>query len=103
MAQHGVRMARPLAQAGDRQVSRKELGSARHSLAKHFGDPDKGTQITRHIMLCAVSDKQKCCSRAEGEEAWGYLKSRMKELGLVGPQRSEDSKRGADGDPCTLR
>jgi len=78
-------------------MSRKELESARHSLAKHYGDPDEGTAITRHIMICAVSDKQKCCSRAEGEEAWSYLKSRMKELGLVGPQRSEDSKRGSGG------
>lgn len=78
-------------------MSRKELESARHSLGKHFGDPDKGTEITRHIMLCAVSDKQKCCSREEGAEAWGFLKSRLKELGLVGPQRTEDSKRGAGG------
>ena len=76
-------------------MSRKELESAQHSLGKHFGDPAKGTQITRHIMLCAVSDKQKCCSRKDGEEAWGFLKSRLKELGLVGPERTEDSKRGA--------
>jgi (2Fe-2S) ferredoxin len=78
-------------------MSRKELESAQHSLGKHFGDPAKGTQITRHIMLCAVSDKQKCCSRKDGEEAWGFLKSRLKELGLVGPERTEDSKRGAGG------
>ena len=78
-------------------MSRKELESAQHSLGKHFGDPAKGTQITRHIMLCAVSDKQKCCSRKDGEEAWGFLKSRLKELGLVGPQRTEGSKRGAGG------
>jgi (2Fe-2S) ferredoxin len=78
-------------------MSRQELASAQHSLAKHYGDPATGTAITRHIMLCAVSDKQKCCSREEGEEAWGFLKSRLKELGLVGPQRSEDSNRGPGG------
>ncbi|WP_073977309.1 (2Fe-2S) ferredoxin domain-containing protein [Erythrobacter donghaensis] len=78
-------------------MSRKELESARHSLAKHFGDPESGTAITRHIMLCALSEKQKCCSREAGEEAWGFLKSRLKELGLVGPLRTDDSKRGAGG------
>ncbi len=40
--------------------------------------------IERHIFLCAVSEKQKCCRRDEGERAWKYLKRRMKELGLVG-------------------
>lgn len=78
-------------------MSKQELAAAQHSLAKHYGDPAQGTQITRHIMICAVSDKQKCCSRKEGEEAWSFLKSRLKELGLVGPQRDADSKRGAGG------
>ncbi|MCR9178643.1 (2Fe-2S) ferredoxin domain-containing protein [Erythrobacter sanguineus] len=78
-------------------MSRKELLSAQTSLAKHYGDPAKGTQITRHIMLCSVSDKQKCCSREDGEEAWKFLKTRLKERGLVGPQRGDDSNRGAGG------
>ena len=78
-------------------MSRQELASAQTSLAKHYGDRATNTAITRHILLCAVSDKQKCCSRKDGEEAWGFLKSRMKELGLVGPQRGDDSKRGAGG------
>ncbi|MBA4046582.1 MAG: ferredoxin [Erythrobacter sp.] len=78
-------------------MSRQELASAQVSLAKHYGDPAKGTAIARHIMICAVSEKQKCCSREAGEESWKYLKSRLKELGLVGPQRSDDSKRGAGG------
>lgn len=78
-------------------MSKQGLAAAQHSLAKHYGDPGEGTAIQRHILLCAVSDKQKCCSREDGEEAWGYLKSRMKELGLVGPQRDELSKRGAGG------
>lgn len=78
-------------------MSRQELESARHSLGKHFGDPAQGTGITRHIMLCALSEKQKCCSRKDGEEAWSYLKGRLKELGLVGPQRGAESKRGPGG------
>jgi (2Fe-2S) ferredoxin len=36
-------------------------------------------------------------AREEGEEAWGFLKSRLKELGLVGPQRDESSPRGPGG------
>jgi len=40
--------------------------------------------VERHIFLCAVSEKQKCCSRKDGEQAWKYLKKRMKELKLVG-------------------
>lgn len=46
-----------------------------------------GQQAERHIFLCALSEKQKCCSRAEGKEAWSYLKRRLKELGLTGPSR----------------
>ncbi len=78
-------------------MSRQELLSAQVSLAKHYGDPAKGNAITRHIMLCAVSDKQKCCSRKDGEEAWAFLKSRLKDRGLVGPQRTADSPKGAGG------
>lgn len=78
-------------------MSRQELLSAQTALARHYGDPAKGNAIARHIMLCAMSDKQKCCSREAGEESWGYLKTRLKELGLVGPQRSADSNRGAGG------
>ena len=40
--------------------------------------------VERQIFLCAISEKQKCCSREEGKAAWSYLKRRLKELGLVG-------------------
>lgn len=78
-------------------MSRQELASAQVALAKHYGDPVKGTAIARHIMLCALSEKQKCCSREAGEQSWQFLKSRLKELGLVGPQRGDGSNRGAGG------
>jgi (2Fe-2S) ferredoxin len=78
-------------------MSRQELLSAQTALAKHYGDPAKGTAITRHIMLCALSEKQKCCSREAGAESWAFLKARLKELGIVGPQRDEASARGAGG------
>lgn len=41
-----------------------------------------GEGITRHIFLCALSEKQKCCRREVGEASWKYLKKRLKELGL---------------------
>lgn len=75
----------------------RALVSAQYSLAQKYGDPDRDSAIERHIFLCAVSEKQKCCSRKEGEAAWAYLKARTKELGLVGPRRSADHPKGAGG------
>lgn len=43
-----------------------------------------GKSIGRQIFLCAMSEKQQCCSREEGERAWKFLKSRLKQLGLAG-------------------
>ncbi|MDJ0978492.1 MAG: (2Fe-2S) ferredoxin domain-containing protein [Erythrobacter sp.] len=73
------------------------LASAQHSLARKYGDPEKGDAVERHIFLCAVSEKQKCCSREVGEASWAYLKARTKELDLVGPKRSSDHPNGARG------
>lgn len=39
-----------------------------------------------HIFLCAEPTEAKCCSREQGIESWEFLKRRLKELGLVGPQ-----------------
>lgn len=63
-----------------------ELEKARRALAAIGGE-----QIERHIFLCAMSEKQKCCRREEGERAWKYLKKRLKELGLAcnGVQRTK--------------
>jgi (2Fe-2S) ferredoxin len=57
----------------------RDIAKARAALAKIGGE-----RVERHIFLCAVSDKQKCCSREAGERSWKYLKRRLKELGLVG-------------------
>ncbi len=38
----------------------------------------------RHIFLC-VADNSKCCPREESLAAWEFLKQRLKELGLDGP------------------
>ena len=40
----------------------------------------------RHIFLCADQAEPKCASRQNGLESWEYLKRRLKELGLVGPE-----------------
>jgi len=40
----------------------------------------------RHIFLCADQTEPKCCSKAQGLESWEYLKRRLKELNLVGPE-----------------
>ncbi len=36
----------------------------------------------RHIFLCCDQTKPKCCDKAASLEAWNYLKTRLKELGL---------------------
>lgn len=36
-------------------------------------------KLRQHILLCAGSE---CCSAADGEAAWGYLKKRIAELKL---------------------
>lgn len=63
-----------------------KLRKARRAL-----DTVGGESLERHIFLCAISEKQKCCKREEGKEAWAYLKARLKELGLVGPKTADGS------------
>ncbi len=43
-------------------------------------------KFRRHIFLCADQTKPKCSPREASLESWDYLKRRLKELGLVGPQ-----------------
>ena len=43
-------------------------------------------KFRRHIFLCADQTDAKCCSKEQGLASWEFLKSRLKELGLVGPQ-----------------
>lgn len=57
----------------------RDIGKARAALTKIGGE-----RVQRQVFLCALSDKQKCCSRETGERAWKYLKRRLKELGLAG-------------------
>jgi (2Fe-2S) ferredoxin len=43
-------------------------------------------KFKRHVFLCAEQTEAKCCSREQGVESWEFLKRRLKELGLVGPE-----------------
>jgi (2Fe-2S) ferredoxin len=64
-----------------------EIAAARRALAQIGGE-----RIERQIFLCAMSEKQSCCSREAGEAAWTFLKRRLRELGLVargGVQRTK--------------
>ena len=40
----------------------------------------------RHILLCADQSEPKCAPKQRGLESWGYLKRRLKELNLAGPE-----------------
>jgi (2Fe-2S) ferredoxin len=43
-------------------------------------------KFKRHIFLCADQTEPKCCSKQQGLESWEFLKRRLKELGLAGPE-----------------
>jgi len=40
----------------------------------------------RHIFLCADQTEPKCAPKEKGLASWEFLKARLKELKLVGPQ-----------------
>ncbi len=40
----------------------------------------------RHIFLCADATEPNCAPREKGLESWEFLKRRLKELKLAGPQ-----------------
>jgi (2Fe-2S) ferredoxin len=66
-------------------MSNEDLVKARAALAQIGGEA-----IERHIFLCAMSEKQSCCSREAGEAAWKFLKRRLRELGLVGSRTANE-------------
>ena len=44
------------------------------------------SHFRRHIFLCADQTEPKCAAKAQGLVAWEYLKRRLKELNLAGPE-----------------
>ena len=65
-------------------MSNEEIAQAREAFALIGGDA-----IRRQIFLCAMSEKQSCCSREVGEASWKFLKRRLRELGLVASMRRD--------------
>jgi (2Fe-2S) ferredoxin len=43
-------------------------------------------ELRHHIFLCADAEEPRCCAASAGRESWEYLKRRLKELGLQGPE-----------------
>jgi len=43
-------------------------------------------KFRRHIFLCADQTEPKCCQREQGLASWNYLKKRLDELKLTGPE-----------------
>ena len=43
-------------------------------------------KFRRHIFLCADPTEAKCCSKDQGLASWEFLKARLKELKLAGPE-----------------
>jgi (2Fe-2S) ferredoxin len=43
-------------------------------------------KFRRHIFLCADQTEATCCSKEQGLASWNFLKARLKELNLVGPE-----------------
>jgi (2Fe-2S) ferredoxin len=43
-------------------------------------------KFRRHIFLCAEQTEAKCAPKEQGIESWNFLKKRLKELNLVGPE-----------------
>jgi (2Fe-2S) ferredoxin len=42
-------------------------------------------KFKRHIFLCTDASEPKCCPREQSLASWEFLKARLKELNLVGP------------------
>lgn len=44
------------------------------------------TRYQRHIFLCADQTEPKCCAKEKGLQSWEFLKKRLMELKLAGPE-----------------
>jgi (2Fe-2S) ferredoxin len=44
-------------------------------------------KFRRHIFLCADQTEPKCCAKEQGLASWEFLKRRLKELNLAGPEQ----------------
>src|SRR5437588_7705063 len=62
----------------DPLIKNQELETAADSVGLSF--------YQRHIFLCADQSEPKCAPREQTVASWEFLKQRLKELKLVGPQ-----------------
>ncbi len=60
----------------------KHVTSELSAAVKSFGLE----KYRRHIFLCADQTEPKCAPKEKGLESWEYLKRRLKELKLAGPE-----------------
>ena len=44
-------------------------------------------KLRRHIFLCVAGEDSKCCPQQTSDAAWEFLKRRLKELKLTGPDK----------------
>ena len=59
-------------------------------------------KFRRHIFLCADPAEPKCCPKEQVLASWNFLKARLKELNLVGPQPVVYSTKANCLRVCTL-
>ena len=55
------------------------MESVTREAARRIGVPS----IKRHIFLCCDQTLPKCCGKEDSLVAWEFLKSRLRELGLI--------------------
>ena len=82
--QHGWTLLSQLSARSRFDMEKQELLNAVQSAARQRGL----SSAQRHIFLCADQSKPKCCDTEVGLAAWDYLKRRLVEENLVGPQAS---------------
>jgi len=58
------------------------MSSELETAAKTFGVE----KYRRHIFLCADQTEPKCAPKEQGLKSWEFLKQRLKELKLAGPE-----------------
>lgn len=60
--------------------------SARAAELQRVADSLGLERYRHHIFLCADQTEPKCAAKEVGLESWQYLKRRLKELNLAGPE-----------------
>ena len=78
------RFLRRVSDIGDKKKKKAQRSKKKLEELSKIAKNLKIGSIKRHIFLCCDQTKDKCCDRGDSLKSWDYLKSRLKELGLVG-------------------